>query len=119
MSRRPPTWSSRNNSSADVELSRNNSSADVAAMGQQQLSAPPGGMGNALAPPPPGSNKFAGGIGKRRGASGRVDVFKQSQSSPSLATTAAALPMIPPPGPMMTPMSIPPQPEEAAADQST
>ena len=74
-------------------------------------------MGNALAPPPPGSNKFAGGLGKRRGASGRVDVFKQSQSSPSLASTAAAPPMISPPGPMMTPMSIPPQPEEAAADQ--
>ena len=75
-------------------------------------------MGNALAPPPPpGSNKFAGGLGKRRGASGRVDIFKQSQSSPSLATAAAAPPMIPPPGPMMTPMSIPPQPEETAADQ--
>ena len=77
-------------------------------------------MGNALASPPPGSNKFAGGLGKRRGASGRVDVFKQSQSSPSLATTAAAAaapPMIPPPGPMMTPMSIPPQQEEASADQ--
>ena len=76
-------------------------------------------MGNALASPPPGSNKFAGGLGKRRGASGRVDVFKQSQSSPSLATTAAAAapPMIPPPGPMMTPMSIPPQQEETAADQ--
>ena len=27
---------------SDMELSRNNSSADVAAMGQQQLSAPPG-----------------------------------------------------------------------------
>ena len=109
---------------SDMELSRNNSSADMAALAQQQPAAlPPGGMGNTLAPPAAvgaGSNKFAGGLGKRRGASGRIDVFKQSQSSPSLASTAAAAPgaappaMMPPPGPMMMPMSLPPQPEGGA-----
>ena len=92
----------------------------MAALAQQQPGPP--GMGNSLAPPPgAGSNKFAGGLGKRKGAFGRIDVFKQSQSSPSLAATAAAAgppqppAMLPPPGPMMTPMAMPPQ-QEGGAD---
>ena len=108
---------------SDMELSRNNSSADMAALAQQPAALPPPGpgVGNTLAPPAAaGSNKFAGGLGKRRGASGRVDVFKQSQSSPSLvASAAAAAPaMIPPPGPMMTPMSMPPPQQETDHDSS-
>ena len=109
---------------SDMELSRTNSSADMAALAQQPAPHPPG-IGNTLAPPPgAGNNKFAGGLGKRRGASGRIDVFKQSQSSPSLVSTAAAAAppqppapaLIPPPGPMMTPMSVPPQEEGGAAE---
>merc|ERR1711879_993903 len=53
------------------------------------------------APPPPmmGQNKFAGGLSKKRGAGGRVDVFKNSQSSPALSSN------IPPPSEMFAPMA--------------
>lgn len=99
---------------SDMELSRNNSSADMAAAGGPPVmnnhAAPPGGP-TGLMPPsaaPPGGNKFVGGLGKRRGLSGRIDVFKQSQSEPSLAPQVGGAPlppsMLPPmPGPMMAP----------------
>ena len=92
-----------------------NADPDDDANGASAAPPPPRpGVGNTLAPP------AAGGLGKRRGLSGRVDVLKQSQSSPSLvASAAAAAPaMIPPPGPMMTPMSMPPPQQETDHDSS-
>ena len=104
---------------SDMELSRNNSSADMAAQLPKQ--GPPGAA-NTLAPPPgAGNNKFAGGLGMRK-SRGVIDVFKQSQSSPSLASATSAAPqqpaMLPPPGPMLTPMSLPPSSQEGGMEPS-
>ncbi len=101
---------------SDMELSRSNSTANFEGQGQ---GGPPGpGMGAPPGMPPPMAmgNKFAGGLGKRRGLAGRVDVFKSSQSSPALSSAAAAgpTPMMPPPiENMLAPMpgGVPPAPE--------
>ena len=79
---------------SDMELSRSNSTANF-----DSVAAPPGG---AAAPPPPmmmGQNKFAGGLSKKRGAGARIDVFKNSQSSPALSNN------LPPPSELFAPMA--------------
>ena len=87
---------------SDLDLSRTNSSANF-----EQTSGPPGaappmaGTAGGLMPPPGGANKFAGGLGKKRGALGRVDVFKNSQSSPALSSS-----MMPPPGDLFAPPPV-------------
>ena len=91
---------------SDMELSRDNSTANFPGGAM-----PPSGG----APPPPmmgGANKFAGGLSRKRGAGGRVDVFKNSQSTPSLSSN------LPPPSEMfasmapITPMAPANTPEE-------
>ena len=90
---------------SDMELSRNNSTANFDSSAPASM--PPGG-----APPPPmmggGANKFAGGLSRKRGAGGRIDVFKNSQSSPALSNN------LPPPTEMFAPMApiTPVTPEE-------
>ena len=92
---------------SDAELSRNNSTADFNSTG-----APPAmpsmNSGPTLAPPP-GMNKFAGGLTKKRGGlAGRVDVFKASQSVPAgLSDAANAPPQMAPLAPMVPNMMIP------------
>ena len=57
--------------------------------------------------------RYAGGLGKRYGgAVGRIDVFKNSQSSPSLSTAALPppLPLIPPLPPIAIPGLLTPDP---------
>jgi len=83
---------------SDMELSRNNSTANFdSAPPTAGAMPPPGGA----APPPPmmGQNKFAGGLSKKRGAGGRIDVFKNSQSSPALSNN------LPPPSELFAPMA--------------
>jgi hypothetical protein len=93
---------------SDMELSRTNSSANI----MDQAPGPPQMVtnNNSLAPPPNmmgGGNKFAGGLGKKRGLVGRIDVFKNSQSSPALASGAIEPPsvgnelLMPPAGPII------------------
>eukprot|EP00095_Tigriopus_kingsejongensis_P000182 snap_masked-scaffold487_size158652-processed-gene-0.14 protein:Tk00182 transcript:snap_masked-scaffold487_size158652-processed-gene-0.14-mRNA-1 annotation:"hypothetical protein Phum_PHUM296360" len=99
---------------SDFELSRHNSSAEMAGNGPStgglpspQGSAPLMPPGGGLAAPPL-SNKFAGGLSKRRGLSGRIDVFKNSQSAPSLAQADGSMPpsMMPPTGSGPAPPSL-------------
>ena len=103
---------------SDMELSRNNSTANFDA-----APAPPPSMGGNLAPPPPalGGNKFSGGLSKKRGALGRVDVFKNSQSSPSLSSSNSLPPpnelfMPPPVAPASTPIDAPIEEASAATE---
>merc|ERR1711874_790158 len=73
---------------SDMDISRSNSTANF------------GGQGGAGGPPPPmmagGGNKFAGGIGKRRGAQ-VLNPFMNSQSTPALSAN------LPPPSELFAP----------------
>ena len=100
-----------------MELSRNNSTANFdAPPAAAPLAAPPTlGAGGSLAPPPamPGANKYSAGLSKKRGALGRVDVFKNSQSSPALSNNN-----LPPPSELFMPMAAPiPAPIAAPSDE--
>ena len=100
---------------SDMDLSRNNSTANFG----DQASGPPGGAPAGAGPgaPPPmmmagGGNKFAGGIGKRRGAQ-VLNPFKNSQSTPALSSSNS----LPPPSELfapIAPVSVSPAEESAA-----
>ena len=77
---------------SDMDLSRTNSTANFGEISN----GPPAG---APMPPMGGANKYAGGLTKKRGALGRVDVFKNSQSSPSLSSN------LPPPSELFAPVA--------------
>jgi len=93
---------------SDMDLSRNSSTANFENGAPPPSFGPPGmGGGSSLAPPPPGGNKYLGGLSKKRNR-GFVDVFKNSQSSPSLSNNNAPPPselFMPPP--MAAPMNPP------------
>ena len=97
---------------SDMDLSRNNSTANFG----DQASGPPGGAPTGAGAPPPmmpgGGNKFAGGIGKRRGAQ-VLNPFKNSQSTPTLSSSNS----LPPPSELfapIAPVSVSPAEESAA-----
>lgn len=92
---------------SDLELSRNNSTADFAGSAAQTAAPNPGAGPPSLGlAPPMGGNKFAGGLAKKRGGlSGRVDVFKNSQSVPASLSDAAST-ASPPLDPMFAPPAM-------------
>ena len=95
---------------SDMDLSRNSSTANFESGAPPPSFGPPG-MGGSLAPPP-GGNKYIGGLSKKR-SRGFVDVFKNSQSSPALSNNNAPPPnelFMPPPA-MAAPMNNPPMGE--------
>merc|ERR1712083_293300 len=98
---------------SDMDLSRNNSTANFGDQGTAPSAAP--GLGGPGGLPPPmiggGGNKFAGGIGKRRGAQ-VLNPFQNSRSTPALSGN------VPPPSELFAPVApisgAPLPPEESS-----